>query len=272
MKAKSIKKGAESMVDSAIRASDSAIFGAKNTKGAQDSAKSAKFAESSKDCADDFKRSLTFHPVVRLFHWVRAACVVFLIFSGFYIAYPFLAPEPSGEPTNFLYALFRSWHIMAGFLLVAVTMFRLYYFIAKSSRGAEKIHLDEVFDIRVWIGQVKNYLFLGAHPHIKGLYNPLQVFAYFSFGMMLVLISLTGFVLYYNVYHDGLGGVLAVCFKWFEVACGGLANVRQLHHITTWAICIFIFTHIYMAVWNAIKHPDGGIDSMVGGYRYQKKK
>lgn len=269
MKTKGIKKG----VDSATLAPDSAILGA---KGVRDSAKkldSATFAQdSAQDCENNFKRSLTFHPVVRLFHWVRAACVVFLIFSGFYIAYPFLAPEPSAEPTNFLYALFRSWHIMAGFLLIAVTAFRLYYFIAKSSRGAEKIHLDEVFDIRVWIGQVKNYLFLGKHPPIKGLYNPLQVFAYFSFGMMLVVISLTGFVLYYNVYHDGLGGILAVCFKWVEVACGGLASVRQIHHIATWAICIFIFTHIYMAVWNAIKHPDGGIDSMVGGYRYQKRK
>ena len=297
MKAKSIKKGVDSagfgvesarvesiktdsvkMADSAGFRADSARDSVRDSAGfradsARDSVDSAKTADSAKlDSTNHFERSLTFHPVVRLFHWIRALCVVFLIFSGFYIAYPFLSPEPNGEPTSFLYALFRSWHIMAGFLLVSVTMFRLYYFIAKSSRGAEKIHLDEVLNIGIWIGQIKNYLFLGKHPHIKGLYNPLQVFAYFSFGMMLVVISLTGFVLYYNVYHNGLGGVLAGLFKWVEVACGGLANVRQIHHITTWAICIFICTHIYMAVWNAIKHPDGGIDSMVGGYRYQKKK
>ncbi len=218
-----------------------------------------------------FKRSLTFSAVVRLFHWIRAFCIFFLIFSGFYLAYPFLAPEPNGEPTNFLYALFRSWHIMAGFLLISVSIFRLYFFLFVSRNASERVSFGDLFDSKIWIGQIKNYLFLGAHPHIKGVYNPLQFFAYFSLALLVLIISLTGVVLYYNVYHNGLGAILESLFKWFEVACGGLANVRKIHHITTWAICLFIPVHIYMAVWNAVKHPDGGVDSIVGGFRYQKK-
>ena len=88
-------------------------------------------------------------------------------------------------------------------------------------------------------------------------------------AILVLIVSLSGLILYYNVYHDGLGGILASMFKWLEVALGGLANVRIIHHITTWAIVLFIPVHIYMVVWNAIKHPDGGADSIVGGYRYQ---
>lgn len=218
-----------------------------------------------------FSRNLTFSPVVRLFHWIRAFCIFFLIFSGFYIAYPFLAPEPNGEPTNFLYALFRSWHIMVGFLLISVSIFRLYFYFFVAKNANERMSAQDLFNVRIWIAQIKNYLFLGPHPHIHGVYNPLQYFAYLLLAVLVLIISLTGVVLYYNVYHDGLGGILAVCFKWFEVLCGGLANVRMIHHITTWAICIFIPIHIYMAVWNAVKQPDGGVDSIVGGYRYQEK-
>ena len=216
-----------------------------------------------------FKRTETFSPLVRLFHWIRAFCIFFLIFSGFYIAYPFLTPEVSSTPTNFLYASFRSFHVIAGFLLISVSFFRLYLFFTSKSKG-ERVSFRYLFDIKIWIGQIKNYLFLGAHPHIKGIYNPIQFFAYFSFAMLILIISLSGVILYYHTYHNGLGEVLAFMFKWLEVALGGLANVRVIHHIATWAIILFIPVHIYMVVWNAIKHPDGGADSIVGGYRYQE--
>ncbi|RDU64111.1 Ni/Fe-hydrogenase, b-type cytochrome subunit [Helicobacter sp. MIT 14-3879] len=217
-----------------------------------------------------FKRSPTFTPVVRFFHWVRAFSIFFLIFSGFYIAYPFFAPEPNGEPTNFLYALFRSWHIMVGFLLISVSIFRLYLFLVSGRNKNERMSASDLFNKDIWIGQIKNYLFLGPHPHIKGVYNPIQFCSYFLLAILVLIISLTGIVLYYNVYHNGLGAFLQSAFKWFEVALGGLANVRKLHHITTWAIMIFIPIHVYMVVWNAIKHPDGGADSIIGGFRYQE--
>ncbi|MDE6885626.1 MAG: Ni/Fe-hydrogenase, b-type cytochrome subunit [Helicobacteraceae bacterium] len=219
-----------------------------------------------------FKRSLTFTPIVRFFHWIRAFCIFFLIFSGFYIAYPFLSPEPNTEPTNFLYALFRSWHIMVGFLLISVSIFRLYLFLADGRNKNERMSVSDLFNIKIWIGQIKNYLFLGPHPYIKGVYNPLQFFSYFFLAVLVLIISLTGVILYYNVYHNGLGGILFSMFKWLEVALGGLANVRMIHHIVTWIIIIFIPIHIYMAVWNAVKHPDGGVDSIVGGFRYQESK
>ncbi|RAX53825.1 Ni/Fe-hydrogenase, b-type cytochrome subunit [Helicobacter sp. 16-1353] len=217
-----------------------------------------------------FKRTLTFTPGVRFFHWVRAFSIFFLIFSGFYIAYPFLTPNPNPEPTGFLIATFRSFHVIAGFLLISVSIFRLYLFLSTTRKTNEKVYASDLFSAKMWIGQIKNYLFMGAHPHVKGVYNPIQFFAYLILAILVLIISLSGVILYYNVYHNGLGAILEPCFKWLEVAVGGLANVRKIHHITTWAIIIFIPVHVYMVVWNAVKHPDGGADSIVGGYRYQE--
>ena len=215
-----------------------------------------------------FKRSLTFTPIVRFFHWIRAFSIFFLIFSGFYLAYPFLAPEPNAEPTGFLYALFRSFHIMVGFALICVSIFRLYLFLVAGRNQNERMSMSDIVSVKMWVGQIKNYLFLGPHPHIHGVYNPIQFVAYFGLALLVLVVSLSGVVLYAAVYHDGLGGALGAAFKWLEVACGGLANVRMIHHITTWAILIFIPVHIYMVVWNAVKHPDGGADSIIGGFRY----
>lgn len=217
-----------------------------------------------------FTRSLTFTPLVRLLHWIRAFSIFFLIFSGFYLAYPFLTPEQNPEPTNFLYALFRSWHLIFGFVLIAISFARLYIFFAYTKNHNERISMADLINRKIWIEQIKNYLFLGEHPHIKGVYNPIQFFSYLFLGILVLIMCLSGVILYYNVYHNGLGIVFEAMFKWLEVLLGGLSNVRVIHHVTMWVIIVFIPIHVYMVVWNAIKHPDGGADSIVGGFRYQE--
>lgn len=240
-----------------------------------------------------FKKELHMHEefsgLTRLFHWLRAFSIFALIATGFYIAYPFISANPAmsqdslqgviaGEvvttqhigavSNSYMQAYIRSIHIIIGFLLIAISCFRIYLFIFDKKSLPERISFRQVLQPKVWIEQVKTYLFLGAHPHIDGAYNPMQFVTYFVLGLLVLGISLTGVVLYYNVYDDGLGGILAVCFKWVEVLCGGLSNVRSIHHIITWAFIIFIPVHIYLAVWNSIKYPNGGVDSIVSGMRF----
>ena len=89
---------------------------------------------------------------------------------------------------------------------------------------------------------------------------------------MLFVICLTGLILYVNVYHDGLGGLLYTPMRAIEAWMGGLANVRQIHHIAMWIIFIFVVVHIYMAVFNAIKGKDGAMDAIISGYKFPKEK
>lgn len=230
-----------------------------------------------------------FSGLTRIFHWLRALCIFVLIATGFYIASPFIISQPDmtqatlqgiikGDvvieqsmgvaETSYMQAYIRSVHLIMGFVLIAISIFRIYLFIFDKKSSPERISFKQAIDSKVWIAQIKTYLFLGSHPHINGAYNPLQFITYFFLALLVLLISLTGVVLYYNVYHDGLGAILAFCFKWVEVLCGGLSNVRNLHHILTWGFIIFIPVHIYMAVWNSIKYPNGGVDAIVSGVRY----
>lgn len=211
-----------------------------------------------------------FSPLVCLFHWIRAFSIFALIATGFYIAYPFLQPKVSSEPVNFLQAYIRSIHLIVGFMLIGVSFFRLYLFLFDRKSSFERASIAQLKEPKVWLSVIGSYLWISKHPHIKGAYNPLQFVTYFILAVLVLLVSITGIALYINVYHNGLGAMLMPFFKWVEVVCGGLANVRVIHHILTWAFIIFIPVHIYLAVWNSIKYPNGGVDGIVSGIRYQK--
>lgn len=216
----------------------------------------------------EVKRRLEFSAFYRLQHWVRFFAIVFLVISGFYIAYPFLAPEPSAEPTGYLYALSRSFHIMAGFVLTGIFIGKLYYFLFVKSDRHEIASAKDVFSPKMWLKQIGFYLFVSKHPHHSGAYNVIQFVAYVAFYIMTFMLILTGLVLYVHVYHEGLGGYLYEPMRVVEVWLGGLAFVRQLHHILTWGVIIFVFAHIYMAVFNAIYVKEGTMASIFSGFKW----
>ena len=220
---------------------------------------------------DEYVQVEEFGPTTRFLHWVRAISICILMASGFYIAYPFLESVSNGEPVNFTQGYVRSVHIMVGFILICASIFRVYLFIFAKSSRFERISFLQFFNPIIWIKVIGTYLFLAKHPHIKGAYNPLQLLVYFALAVLVLVISLTGVAMYCNVYHNGLAWALAPLVKWVEVSCGGLANVRSVHHIATWCFIIFIPVHVYMVIWNSVKFHNGGADVMVSGIRYVKR-
>ncbi|MDE7172983.1 MAG: Ni/Fe-hydrogenase, b-type cytochrome subunit, partial [Helicobacter sp.] len=176
-----------------------------------------------------FTRHVEFSPLTRILHWVRALSIFALILTGFYLGYPFLAPEPGVQ----LYALARSWHIIIGFVLIGATLFRFYLFFFSRGCGEERKSLPDALNVSKWIAILKTYLLLGTHPKQNGAYNPLQLVTYTLLMILIVVMSVTGIVLYMHVYHDGLGSTFMSLFKSVEVMLGGLAQVRVIHHCTT---------------------------------------
>ncbi len=219
------------------------------------------------------KKHYEFSFWLRVTHWVRAVAIIILTASGFYIAYPFIAPaQNGGEPVNFLNALFRSWHIIFGFLLIAVTIGKFYLFFFDKQSDIERASFKDFINPIGWIKQIKYYLLIGKHPHGKGVYNPLQFMAYVGVYISIFIISLTGLILYVHVYHEGMGGFLYDILRPIEVLMGGLAWVRELHHIAMWIFIIFLPVHIYLAVFNSVYGKSGAMDSIFSGYRWIKKK
>lgn len=203
-------------------------------------------------------------------HWIRFFMMIALIGTGFYLAYVFASPQPSGEPTLFLHAEVRMWHQIAGFVLIAATIFKTYLFIFDRTSRLERISFWDFISPKVWIAQIKYYLFIGPHPHTRGAYNPLQFMAYLGLYAMIVLICLTGLILYVHVYHEGLGGFLYDFMRPIEAMMGGLANVRAIHHITMWGIILFTPIHIYLAIFSSIKGKEGALDAIFSGYKFTK--
>lgn len=219
------------------------------------------------------KKHYEFSLWLRLTHWIRVLAIIILTFTGFYIAIPFISPALNmDEPNNYLYALMRSWHIIFGFLLIAVTIGKFYLFIFDKQSQGERASFWDFISPKIWFKQIKYYLLIGSHAHLKGVYNPLQFLAYKGIYAALVIISITGLILHINVYHEGLGGLLYGILKPLEVMLGGLAIVREIHHICMWIFLIFLPIHIYLAVFNSVYGKKGDMDSIISGYKWEDDK
>jgi Ni/Fe-hydrogenase 1 B-type cytochrome subunit len=218
------------------------------------------------------EKKYEFSGLLRFNHGVRVIAIIVLTVSGFYIANPFITPYVSDEPTNFLNALWRSWHIIFGFLLIATTLIKIYLFFFDRHSRNERMSFFDFINPKIWVQQIKYYMLIGVHPKSRGIYNPLQFIAYFAIFVALIVISLTGLILHMHVYHEGIGGLIFNTLRPVEVLMGGLAMVREIHHIAMWVFLLFLPVHIYMAIFNSIYGKSGAMDAIFSGYTWHKKK
>ena len=95
--------------------------------------------------------------------------------------------------------------------------------------------------------------------------------AYLGFYIMIFILIVTGFILYVHVYHNGLGAFMYEPMRILEAMMGGLAVVREVHHIVMWGVILFIVVHIYLAIFNAVFGKEGGMDAIFSGMKWHKK-
>ena len=219
----------------------------------------------------EIERHMEFSPSYRWQHWIRAVSIVVLTVTGFYIAVPFITPAVNAEPTNFLQALMRSWHLIFGFLMICAVLFKSYLFLFTKRCIIERSAIKDVLSLKVWIQQIGYYSFITKHPKLRGVYNPIQFVAYVALYLMLFGLIITGLIMYVHDYHQGLGGFLYAPMKSIEVMIGGLATARIIHHILTWGVMIFVLAHVYMAIFNAVFSKEGGMDAIFSGMKWNKK-
>lgn len=202
---------------------------------------------------------------LRLAHWIRAISIVILVFTGFYISYVFQYPVEKTLVQN----LYRFAHEIFGFIFIACILFKIYLFFTDKTSKIERASVKDLSNKQIWLEQIKFYLCIGNHPHLKGAYNPIQFVTYFVLYVVFVGLILTGLILYMHNYHNGLGGLLMTFLSPVEYMFGGLAEVRVWHKLFTWFVIIFVPIHIYIVVLNSIKNKDGSTDAIVSGYKYE---
>ena len=206
---------------------------------------------------------------IRLIHWSMVSSVFMLLASGFYIAYP-ISFGAGATADKFCMGNIRTLHTFFGVFLTFLMIWRAYLglFAKFHARWSDLLAWINIHNL---IRQVKFYLLISdKKPKHEYQYGPLQSLAYSGLILLQITIILTGLIMVGANYHAGLSAIAGNLLKPIEIAMGGLAGVRLIHHIIAWGFILFIMVHVYMAIWVDIVYKEGTISSMISGRVFRK--
>lgn len=172
-------------------------------------------------------------------HWVNLVCMFCLIFTGFYIHYPFF-PGAMG--------ICRGIHVFCGIVITINCIMRivLAFFVKSAPTGGTRA---VVRDYKTWLPQrnnrhmlletIKYYLFINKEHVIGGKLGVLQKISYLFIAPLIFIMAWTGFALWIPTSTWGISEFLTQNI--------GVMNVRLIHYITMFIIMIIMCIHIYLA-------------------------
>lgn len=200
----------------------------------------------------------------RLDHWVRVIAIAVLVFTGFYIHWPFIA----GGPDSFLMSWMRFFHSVSAYALMLGLVVRVYLaFNSAFDRDWKDFGIfRNLRDLPDIIGY---YLFIkGTHKDYRK-YNPLQTFAYLFIAFMIIFTAFTGAALY----KGKAFGIIDTqkSFMWVNTLLGGESYTRIWHFLSMWVFIIFVGVHVYMSILQTLVNKDKTFTSIFTGYKLKKK-
>jgi thiosulfate reductase cytochrome b subunit len=195
----------------------------------------------------------------RLWHWVQAFMILYLIFSGLLIHKPHLFG-------GFSYPFLVQTHNLFGFILLINAGLALFYNLA-SGRFQQYLPEPKDFFARS-IMQALYYtrgIFKGEpHPFEKTRnkrLNPLQEITYFAIlNILLPAQVITGVMIYW---------VQRNWPRWVTEQ-GGLPVLSPLHTAIAWLFAAFVVMHVYLVTASG-RTPLSAIKSMVVGWEEMER-
>ncbi len=190
---------------------------------------------------------------IRIEHWWHAAAMIALIATGFYIHSPYIA---GGDDTM---AWMRFIHFVSMYVLIFGFIVRVYLaFFSRTAADWKELfplprNLTDVPDMLAY------YLFLKDTHKEYGRYNPLQGLVYFLMGVIILIMTATGFALYDGWLHGS--------FLWVNTLLGGDEVTRLVHFLGMWVLICMSVVHIYFVIRENVVSRDRTILSMVDGYK-----
>jgi len=176
------------------------------------------------------------HPLtVRITHWINVTAVFTMAASGWRIynaspLFPFRFPADITLGGWLAGAL--QWHFAAMWLLVCNGLIYVGYglFSGHYRRNFVPISLNSL--LRALADTVH-----GRLSHTVGEYNPLQRLAYLGVIAMVILVVLSGLVIWKPVQFQTLGSLM-----------GDYPGARLVHFISMAAIVLFVVIHVLMVM------------------------
>jgi Ni/Fe-hydrogenase 1 B-type cytochrome subunit len=201
--------------------------------------------------------------LLRLFHWMFALSIVFLVVTGFYINNPWTNTMIEGS-ASFPMAIMRYIHFIAAYVLSSAVLIRLFLYIFGNAQ-------ERIWDILPITKRNLNnlkmtllqYSYISDEHDERLGHNILAGLAYlFTFIAALLMIASGFYMLFPEIpLWEKLGLMLF----------GSQQYARFLHHLVMWWFMIFAVIHIYLCIWNDLKEPEGLISSIFTGAKFKHK-
>jgi Ni/Fe-hydrogenase 1 B-type cytochrome subunit len=185
------------------------------------------------------------HPLPAvIMHWVHLVSMGVLVFTGFYIHWPFRFPWMTMGVAQYLHFIFM-------YIVMLDLAVRVYWAFFGGGSSLEKGMRDKEQDFRNFGPQaanrgqlaetVKYYLFLRkTHPR-TGKFNSLQKGTYVFWAFLLLAQGYTGFAIYGPTYDWSF-------FQAGTTLVGGLMAMRTIHYLIMWVFILTTMIHVYLSV------------------------
>lgn len=208
---------------------------------------------------------------VRLWHWVNALAITVLAVSGWFIASP-LPSLPGEASAHFLMGYIRFIHFVAGYVLLAGFLGRIYWAFVGNAH-ARQLFVLPIFNANWWkevLFELRWYLFLERTPKKYVGHNPLAQLAMFGlFLTTVVFMIVTGFALYGEGAQEGSWSH-TLFTSWVIPLFGQSQDVHTWHHAGMWVMVLFVMVHVYAAIREDIMSRQSLVSTMLSGWRMFK--
>ena len=220
----------------------------------------------------NYKRAYIWELPVRIFHWLNAFAITFLVITGVIIASPPAIMSAREASESFWFGDVRLIHFMCAYIVVACMVLRIYWAFAgnRFANWRTLIPSDKGWPLRIWhvikydilLQNEKEYNF----KNISIGHNDLAGFSYLIMFILALIMIGTGFAMYAPMST----WFLPKMFGWI----GGLffdgdeQKMRMVHHFTMWIFIAFVIIHIYLVFFHDWLEGRGETSSMISGHKF----
>jgi Ni/Fe-hydrogenase 1 B-type cytochrome subunit len=207
---------------------------------------------------------------LRFFHWINAGCVFVLGVTGLFIGSPVPLQGAAAEASSrYVLGSVRFAHFAFAYLFLVNFLARVYWGFAGNAFARWKGYFPGSRAKWKEIAQVICLdIFLVCKLPVRSIGSNALAGVVYSLMYLVVLAQiLTGFALYSVMSPAWFPGLFAGLIPLF----GGLAGLRQWHHLFTWVFVAFTALHIYLGWYHDYLEGRGTISSMIGGWKFIEK-
>jgi Ni/Fe-hydrogenase 1 B-type cytochrome subunit len=204
---------------------------------------------------------------VRLAHWLMVLALLVLTLTGFYMHGPMLVVS---SERAWVMGTARFVHEGAGFLLIAVLIVRLYWFMVGGNQWAT---WRSFFPLRKrqWDGAVamlSYYCFRRREPDLVIGHNFLAAMTYLVIFTLLSVECLSGLVLFSGVVQSP---ILTFLVGWIPHFVD-IQYIRETHFIIMFLLMAFLIHHVYSALLVSIEEKNGLMESIFSGWKFVPRR